>query len=343
MGQLSLLDHSDYLETLAKHKDPLEKLDKTIDWTVFLPILNRRLRVKDRKSPAGRPPFDSLMMLKLIVLQSLYGLSDAQTEFQILDRYTFKRFLGIHSESGIPDEKTIWLFKERLGNEGIKRLFRKFNSEMGKNGFSAKKGSIVDASFVDAPKQRNSHDENESIKNGNPPSDWDEPKRRQKDTDARWAKKNNETHYGYKNHVCVDVRRRIIRHYSVTPANVHDSQAFGDMVGAFKENSNKSVFADSAYRSCENEALLSDENLRSQIHEKGSRTGKLTEKQIKRNSKKSSTRVIVEHVFGRMKQLKSDTVRCIGIARATFQIGLANLVYNMDRVASLGGLRPRAG
>lgn len=65
------------------------------------------------------------MMLKVILLQSLYGLSDAQTEFQIIDRYTFKRFLNVKTESDIPDEKTIWLFKERLGNEGVKRLFQK--------------------------------------------------------------------------------------------------------------------------------------------------------------------------------------------------------------------------
>jgi transposase, IS5 family len=341
MGQISLFDHSDYLETLAKHKDPLEKLDKVIDWSVFRPILDRRLR-KDRKSNAGRPPFDVLMMLKLIILQSLYGLSDAQAEFQILDRYTFKRFLGIKPESDIPDEKTVWLFKERLGNEGVKRIFRRFSSEMDKAGLSARKGSIVDASFVDAPRQRNSHDENELIKEGGVPEGWNEPKRRQKDTDARWTKKNNETHYGYKNHVCVDARRRLIRCYTVTPANVHDSQPFPTMVETFKENTSRSVYADSAYRSQEHESLLSEEGLESQIHEKGNRAGKLTEKQIRRNTKKSATRVRVEHVFGRMKQLKSDTIRCIGMARATMRIGLANLVYNIDRVASMGGLRQRA-
>jgi len=341
MGQISLFDHSDYLESLAKHKDPLEKLDKMIDWKVFRPILVRRLRT-ERKSNAGRPPYDVLMMLKLIILQSLYGLSDAQAEFQILDRYTFKRFLGIKSESGIPDEKTIWLFKERLGNEGVKRIFRKFAREMEKGGFAAKKGSIVDASFVDAPKQRNRSDENELIKNGEVPQEWSDAKRIQKDTDARWTQKNKETHFGYKNHVCVDAKRKLIRFYAVTPANVHDSQPFPAMVDSFKENSNKSVYGDSAYRSKSHENLLVEADLRSQIHEKGSRAGKLSEKQIQRNTKKSSTRVRVEHVFGRMKQLKSDVVRCIGIERATMRIGLANLVYNMDRVASMGGLRPQA-
>ncbi len=341
MGQISLFDHSDYLETLAKHKDPLEKLDKVIDWSLFRPILDHRLK-KDRKSNAGRPPYDVLLMLKLIILQSLYGLSDAQAEFQILDRYTFKRFLNIKSESDIPDEKTIWLFKERLGNEGVKRIFRKFSNEMDKAGFSAKKGSIVDATFVDAPKQRNSHDENELIKNGSIPEEWSDAKRKQKDTDARWTKKNNETHFGYKNNVCVDAKRKLVRYYTVTPASVHDSQAFPEFVGAFKKNSNKSVYGDSAYRSQEHEVLLRKKKLRSMIHEKGNRSGKLSEKQMKRNSIKSSTRVRVEHVFGRMKHLKSDVLRCIGIARATMRIGLANLVYNMDRIASMGGLRPKA-
>lgn len=168
MSQISLLDHSDYLDHLSKHKDPLEKLQQSINWSVFRPILNRFLK-KARKSNAGRPAFDSLFMLKVTILQSLYGLSDAQTEFQILDRYTFKRFLGVMNDSEIPDEKTIWLFKGNLGPESVKSLFRKFASEMDRNGFAAKKGSIVDATFVDAPKQRNKHDENEIIKEGEVP------------------------------------------------------------------------------------------------------------------------------------------------------------------------------
>ena len=241
MSQLSIFDHSDYLDALSKHKDPLEKLDATFNWEVFRPILDRLLK-KDRKSNAGRPPYDALMMLKVILLQSLYGLSDAQTEFQIIDRYTFKRFLNVKTESDIPDEKTIWLFKERLGNEGVKRLFRKFSSLMDGAGFAAKKGSIVDASFVEVPKQRNTHDENEMIKEGKVPEDWSKSKRRQKDTDARWTKKNDETHFGYKNHVCVDAKRKLVRFYTVTPASVHDSQEFPEMVEAFKKNSNKNVW-----------------------------------------------------------------------------------------------------
>lgn len=108
--------------------------------------------------------------------------------------------------------------------------------------------------------------------------------------------------------------------YSVTPAIVHDSQAFLEMVETFKEKSNKSVFADRVYSSKEHEILLTEEKIKSQIHEKGNRAEKLIEKQIKRNTKKSSTRVCVEHVFGRMKQLKSDTIRCLGIARTTMGI-----------------------
>lgn len=280
-------------------------------------------------------------MLKITILQSLYGLSDAQTEFQILDRYTFKRFLGIMNDSEIPDEKTIWLFKENLGPEGVKSLFRKFASVMDRNGFAAKKGSIVDATFVDAPKQRNKHDENEIIKEGEVPKNRDEHKLRQKDTDARWTKKNNEIHYGYKNHVCVDRKRKLVRFYSVTPANVHDSQAFPEMVKIMKRNTNKSVYADSAYRSIEHEKLLKKKGLKSFIHEKGNRSESLSEKQVARNKKKSSIRVRVEHTFARMKQLKAETIRCIGIKRAEFVIGLSNLVYNMERIASMGGLHPK--
>jgi transposase, IS5 family len=101
----------------------------------------------------------------------------------------------------------------------------------------------VDATFVDAPKQRNSREENKLIKEGEAPEYWSEHKRQQKDSDARWTKKNNEVHFGYKDHVKVDVYSKIITKYAVTSANVHDSQEFTD----FLDDTDVTVYADSAY------------------------------------------------------------------------------------------------
>lgn len=185
-------------------------------------------------------------MFKVMILQSLYNLSDDQVEFQVRDRLSFMRFLGLSLSDTVPDAKTVWLFREQLTEANlIKKLFTQFDEFLRKNGFSAQKGQIVDASIIAAPRQRNSRDENHEIKNGNIPQDWTQNKKRQKDTDARWIKKNGKDHFGYKNHIDVDVENKLIRDYEVTPASVHDSKVFEQLLD--ENNSSRDVWADSAY------------------------------------------------------------------------------------------------
>ena len=168
----------------------------------------------DRKNNSGRKPFDVVVMFKILILQSLYNLSDAQIEFQIRDRMTFMKFLGLSWESKVPDEKTVWLFRDQLTKAGlIKPLFDRFESLLVEQGFEVKRGQMVDATIVNAPIQHNSKEENEQVKAGEIPEDWSEPKQRQKDTDARFTKKRKKTFYGYKNHANVDVEYKIIRDF----------------------------------------------------------------------------------------------------------------------------------
>lgn len=192
-------------------------------------------------------------------------------------------------------------------------------------------GSIVDATFVDAPRQRNTRDENAKIKAGDVPEEWEKAenchKFCQKDTDARWTKKGNEVHYGYKDHVKADADSKLITDYSVTSASVHDSQA---LVGLVDETDNV-LFADSAYSGADIQATL-PEKIEIQIHEKGCRNRPLTEEQKANNRIKSKTRVRIEHIFGFITgSMHGITVRSVGIMRATFNIGLTNLVYNLCR------------
>ena len=182
-------------------RDPLISLNNLIDWEQFRYSLNI-IREKERKSNAGRKPYDVVLMFKTLVLQHLYNLSDDEVEYQIRDRYSFCRFLGLLPEELIPDAKTIWLFKEQLVKcDLMKRLFNDFNEQLDDQGYKARKGQIVDASFVDVPKQRNSRSENAEIKEGKIPQRFEENPniKSQKDIDARWTKKNEETHFGYKN------------------------------------------------------------------------------------------------------------------------------------------------
>ncbi len=173
------------LQDLSEAGDPLVMLDKLVDWEQFRPTLET-IRSKTPKNKGGRKPYDAVMMFKILILQSLYGLSDAQMQYQILDRLSFMKFLGLSLGDRVPDEKTIWDYREAWTNaQVIEPLFEQFGEFLHKSGYAAKKGTIVDASIVSCPKQRNPKKENDQIKKDDVPEDWSDHKRRQKDTDAR--------------------------------------------------------------------------------------------------------------------------------------------------------------
>jgi len=143
-----LFDEALRLDKLTKQGDPLVFLKKNIKWEQFKPILENVFN-KEAKGPGGRPPFDYIMMLKILILQRYYNLSDDRTEFQILDRMTFMRFLDLELSDKVPDSKTIWLFKETLIKANvIEELFNLFHSELEKQGYIGNEGKIIDASFV---------------------------------------------------------------------------------------------------------------------------------------------------------------------------------------------------
>lgn len=327
----SLFEHRD--ERIDRLGNPLVELDANVDWEAFRPLLDRT-RTKARKSPAGRKPLDVVLMFKSLVLASLYNLSDEQLEFQIEDRRSFQRFIGLSDAKHAPDRNSFWLFRESLKDLKLtETLFNEFNRQLDRAGLIARKGQLIDASFVKAPVQRNTPDENDRIKSGEAIDGWSENKRRQKDTDARWTKKGDKSYYGYKNHVNVDNAHKLIRKYAVTDASVHDSQRLETLLDA--GNTSRAVWADSAYRSEAAEADLKTKGYRSQIHRKGARGKPLTAREKQGNKTRSQTRCRVEHVFAWMAQWGGKAVRGIGLARAEVRIGFMNLVYNMRRFCTL--------
>ena len=334
MKQHGFFDLQHRLDKIDRNGDPLKKLSRVIDWESFCPELEA-LRRKDRKSNAGRKPFDVVMMFKILILQSLYNLSDDALEMQILDRLSFMRFLGINLGDTVPDATTIWKFREMLVSGGIvKDLFKKFDVHLRANGFQAMKGQIIDASIVSVPKQRNSREENRQIKEGRPPRKWHHNKQRQKDTDARWTSKNGKNYFGYKNHVNVDTKHKFVRDYDVTDASVHASNVFEVLLD--DTNTSRDVWADSAYRSEEKVEHLKERGYREHLQRKGCRNKKLTAREKQGNRTRSKIRSRVEHVFGVQAQKAGNLIlRTIGIARARAKIGLRNLAYNMDRYCML--------
>jgi IS5 family transposase len=292
---------------------------------------------REEKSATGRRPYDTVLMFKILILQRLYNLSDEQTEFQITDRLSFTRFLGLKLGSKIPDFSTVWRFREALTKAGaVKGLFDRFTRHLEAKGVIGKNGAIVDASFVEVPRQRNSRDENKKIKEGIVPPDWkDQPEKlSHKDVDARWTKKNHETFYGYKDHIRTDAATVLITDYVVTDAAVHDSQVLTQLIG--KEDKGKTLWADSAYKSEKTDQLLEAWKVDNQIHEKAARNRPLTKEQQAHNRQKSKIRCLVEHVFGHIEtSMRGPELAYIGLKRISSGVGLANLVYNMCRFTQL--------
>jgi len=153
-------------ELLEQLGDPLPKIKAVVDWERFRPVLERIRPEKDPRK-GGRPPLDAVLMFKTLVLQQLYNLSDDQTEFQIRDRYSFARFLDIEPEGQVPDAKTIWWYREQLKQLGVlEELFSGLLGQIEEAGYVARRGQIVDAAMVEAPRQRNRREDNERIKKG---------------------------------------------------------------------------------------------------------------------------------------------------------------------------------
>lgn len=320
-------------EKISKLKDPLEQLNQFIRWEDFRPVIDKAFAVSD-PSLGGRPPFDRVMLFKVLVLQRMYNLSDDNTEYQILDRHSFCKFLDINSYVQVPDAKTIWHYREQLKkHEIIHEIFSLFNDKLQNAALMLKDGAIIDASFVQVPRQRNTREENKQVREGVIPEDWkNKPnKLEQKDLDADWTKKNGKTYFGYKNHIKVDNGSKLISFYAITPASVHDSVMLEDLLDESEEN--QPIYADSAYSGKNCEATIKAARMKNLTHEKAYRNKPLTNKQKKRNTIKSKTRARVEHVFGYqwMNLNAAHLIRYIGLDRCALAIGLRNIIYNFFR------------
>jgi transposase, IS5 family len=324
-GQRGFFDVDDRLERLSDLGDPLEAFRAAVDFEMFRPDLDAALAYSDG-AQGGRPPFDPVMMFKVLVIQTTNNLSDERAEFLISDRLSFMRFLGFGLSDRIPDARTIWLFREKLTKAGaIGPLFERFDATLRQSGYIAMSGQIVDASLIAAPRQRNTNEEKVAIKEGRVPDDWkDKPaKLRQKDRDGRWTVKFTKAKqpedgstppldlaiptFGYQNHISIDRGFGFIRKWSATDAAAYEGRRLREGL-LDKTNTASGVWA------------------RSSQEAEGSRCA---------GGSPSKVRSRVEHVFAEQKVRMDLFIRTIGIARATVKIGLANLVYNIKRLLFL--------
>ena len=281
--------------------DVLQMLDRHVDFVALAAEVDRAVPRPDR-SRGGRPPFPTEVMVRILLLQQLFNLSDEQMEFQLLDRMSFLRFTRLADTSQIPDRTTIWIFKERLIKAGASEsVFDAVNRQLAKHGYIARGGQIIDASIVQVPRQSLNKEEKSIVEDNAMPADWSPPKRRQKDIEARWTKKHGKSYFGYKLSANADKRYKLIRKLKVSTASEHDTNHFEDVLD--EANTSRAILADKGYVDGEREARLARAGCRMFIQRKGGKDKPLSEAQERRNKRIARIRARVEHVFAGLAQI----------------------------------------
>ena len=342
-GNCGLFDLEENTAKLESLGNPLEKLLKVIDFEMFRETLEGGL-YKEKLSNVGAKPYDYVLMFKILVLQRMYNLGDEQTEYQIVDRTSFRNFLGLASGDKVPDARTIWVFKNQLTEKHLfEKLFNDFDKLLRDNNLILNQGVIIDGSFVEIPRQRNTREENKAIKEGRGDELWNEEecdteedkkkkanKKRHKDTDARWTKKGGQKFYGYKTHTKIDAKSKLIKKSVTTSAEQHDSIPTKLLIDS--DDYGQELYADSAYIGKGVKNLMRRFGMKDRVIKRKVRGKELSKRQETLNRKNAIPRARIEHVFGYCEQsMRGMFSRAVGFARNAARNVLTSLVYNMMR------------
>lgn len=293
--------------------DRLDRIDEAVRWYRFEKLLKKLVA-----EGAGRPPYEPLTMFKALLLAQLYNLSDAALEEALNDRISFRRFLGLPLDAKVPDHTTLCRFRNRLIEAGlVEKLFGEFDKQLEQNGMILKRGTMVDATLVEAATARPNREESPT------------------DADAGFAKKEGRpgSTYGYKAHVGVDQGSELIRTALLTPANVNETTV-ADRLIRYDE---KAVYADKAYAKAERRKMLKAAGIRDRIMHKNWGGGPgLSHWQRLHNRLITPIRSRVETVFAVFKtRLGYRRVRYIGLVKNQAQLLLLAIAYNMRRATTL--------
>lgn len=315
---------------LSKLGDPLEDLNRHVDFAVLAAAVDRALP-RPHRYFGGRPPYPTELMVRLLVIQQLFNLSDEQLEYQVLDRSSFQRFLGIRDSGKVPDRNTVWSFRERLVQAGLGAVvFEEVNRQLQAHGYLARCGQIIDATLVPVPIQRNGRAENAQIKQGETPPDWSAKKTAHKDVDARWTEKHGKQTFGYKMSASTDRRYKLIRKLHVSPANEGDQTHLMQVLDP--RNTSRDVYADRGYTEL---ASLKQAGWRQHIQRRAKPKQALSPTQAGRNRRIARIRARGEHPFAGLRQLGGKCLRSIGLGRATLLLHLKAATYNLKRLCWL--------
>ena len=320
-------------QRLDKKGDLLSVLEKHVNFK-NLAVEVDRIAPRSVNPKGGRPPYPTELMVRILILQHLYKLSDEAMEYQLLDRLSFQRFCGLRHSSSIPDEKTLWVFRERVREAGgSDALFDAVQQQLQQHGYIARGGQIIDATLVESPKQHIRKADKDILIQEATPANWTPAQRRQKDTQASWTKKHGKSHHGYKLSISADRKYKLIRKRRVSTAKEHDTRHFEGVLDS--SNTSCDVWADKGYEDKEREQRLNGNGWRMNIQRKAKRGKPQSDCQKRRNTRIASPRARVEHVFGAMAALGKKPLRTIGLARAEFGLSMQAAVYNLQRLCTL--------
>ena len=301
---------------LAQRTRPNEVLEKI---AALVDFSEAERRLEATYSELGRPGHRAAVLLRVMLLQHLYGLSDPQAEAQLGDRLSFQKFVGLRAGEAVPDETTICRFRQRMIAAGLhERLLELLNAQLAAQGYLVKRTMLVDATLVESSRTR---PEKAAIAEGRAP-----------DGDARYAKKNGQSYYGYKAHISADGDNQLVCRALITPANVDDSRVFAPLI----EGKPRAVYADRMYDSARNRAALAGRGSANGIMRKGGYHRPVPGHEQARNQRKNRSRRNIERIFGHWKRCQGcRIVRYLGLVKNQLELTLKAVTYNLRRLVSL--------
>jgi IS5 family transposase len=316
VGQFSFVDALVPVRSGPHH---LVKLSTLVTWHRFETLLTRL----DKETIVGRPSYAPLIMFKALLLQSLYGLSDAELEEALYDRLSFRRFAGLALDETVPDHTTLCRFRNRMIEAGLlEHLFGELDRQLNEAGLILRRGTMLDATVIETTVAR-------------PPKDKDGVMADRRDPDAAFTRRKGKpgSSYGYKAHVGVDEGSGVIRKVITTPANINDTVPADDLVSGDEER----VLADSAYHTHEREKALKARGIRSGLMHRANKHHPVLRPSLKRfNQLISRHRAAVETTFATLKRrMGLRAIRYVGLTKASAQITLAAIAFNMRRWVTL--------
>src|SRR3989338_6855092 len=270
--------------------DRLELMKGQIDWNPFIPLVRKVFY--DDKEVGGRPHTDEIIVVRSMLLQSWYGLSDQELEFQCHDRLSFRNFLGFPET--IPDFSTIWRIRDNLKEAEIdEKIWAELQQQMDKKGYQIRKGVIQDASFIEADLGRKRYYKEKQAEKKGEKIEYSEKQEQHIDRDSSFSVKNGQVHHGYKSHIKLDVGNHLIREAEVTTASIHDGDI--DLV----KKGDGAAYRDKGYFG----KKISAKCVEDKTMKRATRAGKLNGSEQKRNKAISRIRAPGERPFGVIKRV----------------------------------------